>query len=422
MTTLPADTAPSPWWPRTVPAPHLPVHRILHLLPDLRIGGGQTVVLNHLRHADTDRFPVLLATLAGDATAAHGIGPEVEVLLGRPAIEVGRGGGTARRIAALVRLLHREHIDVLHVHSDVDRRVGQVAALLTRTPVVSHLHAEWVHLGPKRPATPSPWRFLRARLVAGVTDRVERRTVRRYVATSARVRALVAPAVHQPIDVVDHGITQERFGPTATSRQTTRSELDIAPDDPVLVCVARLVPGKGHDVLLDAFAILRATWPDVHLLLVGDGPRRPELEARAERLGVARAVRFLGDRHDVPDLLGGADVFVLASETEGFGLCALEAMAAGLPVVATRCPAFEEFVVDGTTGDLVAPGDARALARTLHDLLLDPQRGDRYGAAGHAVVADRYRPAAVARSLEAAYAQVVAHHPRRVAPIAEVAR
>lgn len=408
--------------PDAAPAPvdgdrtraHSPAHarpvRVLHLLPDLQIGGGQTIVLNHLRHADRSRFDLTVAALTHQAGTGATMADEFATTLGRPVIDLGHGvrAGDLTTVTQLVRLIQRERIDLLHVHSDVDRKLGQVAALATKIPVVGHLHAEWVHLGPMSPTRATRARQVRARVLANVRDRVERRTVRHYIAESDRVRQIFQPLVGQPIDVLSQAIPSERFEAVRASRPAVRAELDIAPDAPVIICVSRLVPGKGQHHLLEAFASLRATWPDLALVLVGDGELRPRFEAMAGDLGVADAVRFLGDRHDVPDLLGAADVFAFASETEGFGLCVLEAMAASLPVVAMRCAALEEFMAEGSTGDLVPQGDVPALAAALDALLLDPRRGRRYGKDGRTVVLERFAPTAVARSFEAVYDQVMA--------------
>ncbi|NLD77699.1 MAG: glycosyltransferase family 4 protein, partial [Acidimicrobiales bacterium] len=105
-------------------------------------------------------------------------------------------------------------------------------------------------------------------------------------------------------------------------------------------------------------------------------------------------------------------LFAFASETEGFGLCVLEAMAAALPIVAMHCQAFEEFVTPGVTGDLVPQGDVEALTEAIRALLLDPCRGDQYGRAGRAVVVERFAPTAVAHSFEHVYDQVVPPAPR----------
>jgi glycosyltransferase involved in cell wall biosynthesis len=378
--------------------------RITHLLPDFAIGGGQAIVLNHLRHADRDRFDVRLAALS---TAGGMAGPLASAVDHEPD-DLEYAGDDVAAMRRIMAILRRDRPALLHVHSDVDRKLGQAAALVTGVPVVGHLHAEWIHLGPMFPTRPTPARRAAARARGTVRDSVERRTVVHYIAESERVRRLFRPLVHQPIAVMRQSIPLDRFRRDRGQQQDVRRRLGLGHETPVLVCVSRLVPGKGQAHVLEVAARLRASWPDLVLLLVGDGPERSGLEAVAARAGIAGNVRFLGDRDDVPDLLAAADVFVFASENEGFGLALLEAMASGLPVVAFHCDAFDEFVAPGVSGTLVAQGDVAALAGAVDALLGCPELLRRMGAAGREIVARQFPPDATARSFENVYDAVLA--------------
>ena len=160
------------------------------------------------------------------------------------------------------------------------------------------------------------------------------------------------------------------------------------------ITVANLRPEKGHEVLIDAIA----THPELARIcfdFAGDGPCRRALEARAYERGVAGRVRFLGERHDIPDLLNTADLFILPSRTEAFPNSVLEAMAAGLPVIASRAGGIAELIEDGVTGRLVPPGDATALSDAIASMASDPVRAFSLGAAARASVADYTVPAMV---------------------------
>jgi glycosyltransferase involved in cell wall biosynthesis len=135
--------------------------------------------------------------------------------------------------------------------------------------------------------------------------------------------------------------------------------------------VARLSPEKDLTSLLKAVARLVEQSPDFRLEIVGDGPSRAELSSLAHSLGIEEYVAFLGDRTDVPELLRRARMFILSSKTEGLSLSLLEAMARGLPVVATRVGGTPEVVLDGTSGLLVPPGDVPALAAAIHRIWTD---------------------------------------------------
>jgi glycosyltransferase involved in cell wall biosynthesis len=191
-----------------------------------------------------------------------------------------------------------------------------------------------------------------------------------------------------PIGLIPNGVDTARFTP-AVSRDEA---------GPVrLVFVGRLVRQKGLDVLLEALARLPAG-ADYELTLVGDGPLRPALTGQAQALGLTSRLRFVGwaGREDMPDLLRRADIFVFPSRDEGMPNAVLEAMATGLPVVATRISGNEEVVVDGQTGLLVPPDDPDALAGALARLLADRPLGRSLGAAGRERAGREYSWRAVA--------------------------
>jgi glycosyltransferase involved in cell wall biosynthesis len=157
-----------------------------------------------------------------------------------------------------------------------------------------------------------------------------------------------------------------------------------------VVVVANLRPEKGHDVLIDAAAVVRQRFPDATFEIVGDGPERERLEARAAARGVSEAFAFLGHRDDVASRLEAADIFVLPSRSEAFPNAVLEAMATGLPVVASGVGGILELVDDGRTGLLVPPDDAAALSERLCRLMADAAVGAALGAAARAEVESHY--------------------------------
>ncbi len=378
---------------------------MLHLLPDLRIGGGQTIVLQHLQHADRTRFEVGVCHLLAEdecSGAFRDAGADPVCLDHQPGREV-------RTLRRLVGLLRRCDVDLLHVHSGLDRKLGQLAALLTGTPVVCHLHASWVHFGPRVPSRDTPLQRLRARAFGRLRDEVERRTVQRYVAASREVHDLYAPLLPGRVSLVRQGVAVDTFaavGKGAESRRL-RADLGLHDAEPVLVNVSRLAPGKGHDALVAMLAALTRTWPRATLLLVGDGERRRQVEALVASNDLQQRVRFLGSRLDVPSLLALADVFVFASESEGFGLAVLEAMAAGKPIVAFRVPTLEEFVEHGKTGILVDPLDLAGFTAAVEGLLTARDQASALGQSARRAVAERFPPTALARSLEEVYDEIL---------------
>jgi glycosyltransferase involved in cell wall biosynthesis len=172
-----------------------------------------------------------------------------------------------------------------------------------------------------------------------------------------------------------------------------------------VLTLAALVPRKGVDVLLAALARLGDA--RCVLLVAGEGPERGRLEERARALGLGPCARFLGVRTDKAELLSACDVFALASQAEGLGVAALEAMALARAVVASRVGGLAQAVVDGRTGLLVAPGDVPGFAAALARLRDDPALRARLGAAGPARVREGYEAEQMVSSYERLYREVL---------------
>jgi glycosyltransferase involved in cell wall biosynthesis len=201
--------------------------------------------------------------------------------------------------------------------------------------------------------------------------------------------------------VIPYGVDLEQFAP--------RERVDRAEGAVVIGAVARLSPEKGLDVLLRAVRLMVDEGTDVRVVLAGDGPCRSELERLAGELRLDEQVEFAGEvaHDDVPAMLERFDIFAIPSTWEGFGVAALEASAMGLPVVGSRIHGLPDVVVEGETGLLVAPSDARALATALRTLVDDREMRARMGAAGRAFVAREYRWQDNARLMETLYEEMV---------------
>lgn len=169
---------------------------------------------------------------------------------------------------------------------------------------------------------------------------------------------------------------------------------------PTIVCTANFRAQKGHPVLIEAFATVAREMPEARLVLLGDGTELPAARRQVGELGLADRVELPGPQADVWPWLAKAHVFALASHYEPLGIAVLEAMAAGLPVVATGVDGIGELVQPGVTGELVPPGDPAALARALIAVLGDPEAARRMGTAGRAVAEGERMEACVDRYFE----------------------
>jgi glycosyltransferase involved in cell wall biosynthesis len=255
------------------------------------------------------------------------------------------------------------------LHADL---YGQTIALTARIPAVSSFHSSHTF-------------FRREPVRSG--ERIAGQFSRRTIAISEHVRDFLVQARLRPpgsIRVIPYGIDPSEWRLPAEARSRARAEFGLRNGDVAVGVASRLVPGKGHDLLLAAFALAQADIPRLRLLIAGDGPLRQEIEGASQRLGI-RSANLLGYVSDIRRFMASCDVVVfptLPTFGEGFGLAALEAMAAERPVIATRVASLPEIVADGTTGMLVSPSDPRPLAAALSRLAGDGKLRGQLGAAG----------------------------------------
>ena len=283
--------------------------------------------------------------------------------------------------------------DVFHVHVGTGREDfdGARAARAAGVPaVVQTLHYPWLMGSPKHRVP--LFRSLQPVDHLITVSEAQRRT---YAAIGVPAASLTT---------VPNGIRPRGAGP---GRDAARAALGLTPDQPVVLTVGRLTVMKGHVHLLDAVPGLVRRFPDLAVVVIGRGHLESRLRAQAEALGVQDAVHLTGQRSDARQLLDAADVFVLPSRHEGMPLVLLEAMDAGLPVVATRVIGSEEVVVEGETGLLVRPRDAWALEVALGELLGDPQRRAELGRAGRRRFVRGFTSARMTTDTLAVYEQVL---------------
>jgi glycosyltransferase involved in cell wall biosynthesis len=250
--------------------------------------------------------------------------------------------------------------------------------------------------------------------------------VARWIAVSPAVARENAREIGFPAEratVVPNGVDTARFSPNPTARVATRQRLGLPAEAPVLAVVTRLEREKGVQVALQGLERLRLRYPNTRLLVAGAGAYTPALHRRAQALGVRDATLFLGlvDHADLPAILAAADAFVLPSLChEAFPVSLVEALATGLPVVASAVGGTSTAVSSGVTGWLVPPGDAAALAAALDSLLADADRRREMSAAARRAAAACFSAEAMIAATEAVLADVVAgtdslcqHEPRR---------
>lgn len=363
--------------------------KILHVVENLERGGLERMVVDLAARQRADGHDVRVACVFQEGLLAAELNA-----LGVPVVACHkRGGIDLRALRRLRRWMRAAQGGVLHTHNAAAHYLACAAGMgLPWRRVVNTRHGMGAHDARSRKEWLYRQAMPRTDIVAAVCEAARARFEAQGVAPRGRLLA------------VANGIRIEAFARSAPqARDALASALDLGEGARIVGSVGRLNPVKDQAMLLEAFARVHAALPGAALVVVGEGPARRDLEARALALGIAHRVRLLGDRNDVAALLRGFDLFALSSRSEGYSIALLEACAAGLPIVATDVGGNGEIVVDGRNGRLVPPGDAVAFARAMIALLGDRPMAARMGAAGHAWAAVHGSLRAMAARYEALY-------------------
>lgn len=297
----------------------------------------------------------------------------------------------ARSFAALRSFLAVERFAIVHAHTPVAGLVGRAAALSVRTPVIAYTaHGFYFHEGMSRPVHDA---FAALERWAGsFTDVL---FVQSEEDAAEAVRLRIAPA--DRIVHIGNGVDVDRFDRARNATAAAALRARFAPGGgPVVGFVGRTVREKGAIEFVRAAALVAREFPGARFVMVGAPLRsdrdscEDEIRRLGAELGLGDALVLAGYRRDVPELLASFDVFALPSYREGMPRSLIEAMAAGLPAVATNIRGCREEVVDGVTGALVPPRDHEALAAAIAGVLRSPGRGAAMGAAGRARVLERF--------------------------------
>jgi glycosyltransferase involved in cell wall biosynthesis len=361
-------------------------------------GGAEKALLTLIHGLDRDCWsPALVFHPApGLDRLVEGVAAASCELIPVPRMPHGFDG--ARRAFRFAAMLRRRRPHVFHAHLTwpLACKFGLAAAAAARVPALVGTH----HLVP-------PFQLRRR-------ERIQQQMlgarVGRWIAVSEDVAERLQALFGWPrgkITVVHNGVS-------AQSRRVARDEnlrtqlLDGR--RAVILVPARLDPLKGHEILFEAARALEGA----RVVLAGDGPERGRLQALAEELDIASRVSFLGFREDMPQLLACSDVVVLPSLAEGLPLAVLETMAAGAPLVATAIGGTEEAVVDGVTGLLVPPRDAKALAAAVERVLADPEGARRRADAARGLVATEFSADRMVERTQSVYEEVLERAGQRV--------
>lgn len=350
----------------------MPKINVLHLINEIEPAGAETLLLNTVRHFDKEKFSLTIAYFLGPGTLAQEMREA-----GAEVVDFSRGGKVDPLfLARLVNLVWENDIDIIHTHLIQASLIGRlVARLMGVRLILSTRHFAY--------------------------DHKENGLVRRLQRLTAPIDSMIL-AVSKPVK--DHMVFKEGFSPERVEIVPNAIDIGLFKmrnpkninkevlETPVIGSVGRLHPQKGFDTFIEAAKIILSEKSASRFKIVGEGELLETLKDKTNQLGISEAVEFAGQRSpaEIPDILAGFDVFVQASNWEAFGIAIVEAMACGLPVVATNVEGVVDIIDDGVDGFLIPPKEPRALADRILRLLCHPELRRRIGAAARRKVEENF--------------------------------
>lgn len=358
--------------------------RILHVLLSMEIGGVERGVQNIIEHSKPGEFIHGIVCVEKKGLLGARLSASVPVWV----CSAGKRTSKLRVIVRLARRIHEFKPDVVHVRNSRAWLYTGLAWHLTGCPGRLVFSAHGLDGA-------EPFSLSRVALMRWLAKRtsyllsVSRETANAFSCATGIPSERFA-IIHSGVDV-DRFRPLQRCGDASSSARTYE-----------IICVGRLSDLKGHDILLKAFARLKGA-RQIRLHIVGDGPHKAELLKLAQTLGISEVVHFADEVEDVASSLQEADVFALASMSEGRPTSIMEAMAAGLPVVATRVGAVESLVNHGATGFLVEPGDVDGFAQALKKMIQDAPLRRKLGATAREVAVSQFNVEGMAKEYARIY-------------------
>lgn len=380
--------------------------KIVRVIGRLNVGGPAIHVVNLSAGLDPGRYEQTL--VVGSESPAEGsmmdyassrrVDPHV---IPEIVTAFSLGPRDLKAVAKLYTLIRRQRPHIVHTHTAKAGFVGRLAAYLAGVPLIVHTYHGHVLHGYY--GTGKSWMLRKMeQTLARITDRL--------VTVSDQVKQeLAAYGVAKPeqISVIPLGFDLEPFLNSHHERGRFRQELALNNASRLVGIVGRIFPIKNHRLFLDAAARIAAQEPTARFVIVGDGVLRSALEQQAKELGIADRVVFTGWRRDLPRIYVDLDALVVSSDNEGTPVSAIEAMACGCPVVATRVGGLPDLIIDRATGRLVPPRDADALASAVVNLIHSPEAARELGRNAREAVRQRFAVTRLIDDMDQLYSQLL---------------
>jgi len=380
--------------------------KIVRIIARLNIGGPALHVVNLNKGLSSDRFESLLVT--GSPNPGEGSMLDYAQENDVHPLEISQMVGEAslrprdfKALLKLYRILRVERPQIVHTHTAKAGFLGRLAAQMAGVPVIIHTYHGHVLNGYYGPAT--SWLLkMMERGLARITDRL--------VAVSELVKEdliayRIAPA--EKISVIPLGFDLEPFFNCRSLRGQFRSELGLGPDIRLVGILGRIAPIKNHRLFLESAARIVEQDSTVRFVIVGDGILKSEMEGYAQDLHISEQVIFTGWRRDLPRIYADLDVLVVSSNNEGTPVSAIEAMASGCPVVATRVGGLPDIIKEGETGYLVSARQPQPLAGAIVRVIENAQAAEQMGRSGRLSVKEKFSLDRLVSDTEALYEKLL---------------
>lgn len=363
-------------------------YRVLHVIDSLDLGGAQVVLLNLIKYADRSRFQI-------EAVALHGRGVFWGPVraTGVPLWSLSFHHYFPSYAPGLMALMLARRYDVVHCHLLASNVIAKPIAALCGVPVrINHDHCN------DKLTDPRPW--------ALPADKWTNRYSTHVVAVSESTRAFVEAHENVPgarTVTIHNGIDCETYRPKPELREEARKRWDLPADAFIVGGIGRLTHQKNFALFLEVAAEVLKSHPQAFFAIAGTGEDEAALRAQADALGIANRVRFLGFVGDMAGLYPALDLLLLTSRYEGLPITILEAMAVGIPIVASRLDGIAEVLADGRDAALPPAGDAAAFASSVNRLIADRELAESYSASALAKVRADYSADRMTREVESIY-------------------
>lgn len=368
---------------------------LLYVITKLELGGAQQQLLSLIRHIDKSRCNLFLFTAQGgwlmeDALSIGGLTLSRSRYLERP-VNPWKDTLAVFEIAGFIK---KNKIDIVHTHSSKAGILGRLAATLAKATIIIHTVHGWSFNDFQRPWVRSLYAWLE-KIAAKVTEKIV------VVSVHDRQKGLVCGIGREDqYYLIRYGIDRGQF---YEKDARARRSFGIGETEVVVGTISCFKPQKALDDFVRLADLISRICPKVKFLIVGDGVLRAKIEAMISRLKLAPRFLLTGWRRDIPEILSAMDVFVLTSLWEGLPVSILEAMSAGLPVVATHTGGIADVIVEGETGFLVPCKDSVSMLKKILPLLEDPRLRDRIGRNARARIGEEFSTENMARITENLY-------------------